>query len=130
MPAQANIFNLRGSHLHIRYSTGAQGSKATLVYHNAHANQTIKFDEQQLRRASTELGEEVTVTINQTPDLGSTTFTLLVPRVLLDINESIPIETISITTIHNFSIAPSLNHGVLDTYSVAHLHGSASLRTF
>jgi len=85
MPSQANVFNLHNAHLYISYSTGALGSKAELVYQDA--QQSLQFDEQKLRRMPTDLGEEVSVTIRQTPDAGSTTFTLMVPRVQLEVNQ-------------------------------------------
>jgi len=114
--------------LHISYSTGALGSKAALLYQDT--QQTLQFDEQQMRRVPTDLGEEVTVTIRQTVDLGSTTFTLIVPRVALDLSQHVLIETLGITALHRFSIAPALDHGQLDTYSVSKLRGSAAAQPF
>lgn len=128
MASQANVFNLHHANIHIAYATGALGSKVGLTYQDA--TQTLQFDEQQLRRVQTDLGEEVSVTLHLTPDAGSTTFTLVVPRVALDVNQHVHISSIGITALHRFSIAPQLLHGQLDTYSVATLHGTASAIPF
>jgi hypothetical protein len=63
--------------------------------------------------------------IFHTVDSGSTTFTLLVPRVNMHAGESIAIRTDGITALHRFSIAPVL-HGQLDFYTVHPLSGTAS----
>ena len=128
MSSQANVFSLHTSVLHISYSTGALGSKAELLYQDT--QQTLQFDEQHMRKVPTDLGEEVTVTIRQTVDLGSTTFTLIVPRVAVDLNQHVHIETIGITALHRFSLVPAMNKGQLDTYSVSKLRGSAAGQPF
>jgi hypothetical protein len=74
----------------------------------------------------TEIGTLVTVTIFKTIDSGSTSFTLIVPRVNLDQATSVPIFTEGITTLHRFSIVPALNHGQTELYTVVHLTGTAS----
>ena len=127
MSSQANVFNFSGHHLHISYSTGALGSRAGLTYQDAH--QTKQFNDQEMRRVSTDLGEEVTVTIHLTVDAGSTTFTLIVPRVALELNQHVHVETIGITALHRFPLVP-IKHGQLDSYSVVKLQGTASSQTF
>jgi len=84
MSSPANVFNFNSSHIHVSYATGALGSKAGLTYQDAH--QSLQFGEQDLRKVVTDLGEEVTVTLRLTVDVGSTTFTLLVPKVALELN--------------------------------------------
>jgi len=59
-----------------------------------------------------------------------TTFTLLVPRVQLEPNQSAPVDTLGITAIHRFSLVPALQHGQQDIYSVDRLHGTASAQPF
>jgi hypothetical protein len=127
MSSQANIFHFSSHHLHLSYSTGALGSKAGLTYQDAH--QTKQFNDQDIRRVSTDLGEEVTVTINLTVDVGSTTFTLIVPRVALELNQHVHVETLGITALHRFPLVP-IKHGQLDSYSVVKLRGTASSQTF
>jgi hypothetical protein len=128
MAAQANVFSLHGGLLQVAYSTGELGSKAGLSYHDG--SRQAEFTEDQLRQVSTDLGEEVSVTLLATPDLGSTTFTLIVPRVQLDLNQSADVDTVGMTAVHRFSIIPSLLHGQLDQYRVTRLRGTASLAPF
>ena len=127
MSSPANVFHFSSPHLNISYSTGALGSIAGLTYQDAH--QTKQFNEQELRRVSTDLGEEVTVTIVLTVDAGSTTFTLFVPKVALELNQHVHVETIGITALHRFPLLP-IKHGQLDSYNVVKLHGTASSQTF
>jgi len=128
MPTQANVIHLHDARIHVTYSTGALGSKVGLTYQDS--QQTLQFDETQLRRVQSDLGEEVSVTLRLTVDSGSTTFTLLVPRVQLEPNQSAPVDTLGITAIHRFSLVPALQHGQQDIYSVDRLHGTASAQPF
>jgi hypothetical protein len=76
-----------------------------------------------------DLGQVVSVTLVFTPDLGSTTFSLLVPRVQLagpSGVSSVPVSTDGITVHHRFSLVPALNHGQQDLYTVTRLQGTAS----
>lgn len=84
------------------------------------AQQSLWFDEQQLRRMLTLLGEEVSVTIHQAPDAGTTTFVLSVPRVQLDVNQRAHVDAIGVTAVHRFSLVPAMNRRE-GTYCVAEL---------
>jgi len=128
MPSEANVFLLSNAQLNISFATGALGSIAGLVYQDA--SQTLQFDEDQLRRVPTEFGELVTVTIRMTVDTGSTTFTLVVPKVEVPGEQVVPVETIGITTVHRFSPVPAFDLGQRETYSVATLRGTASAVPF
>ncbi|SJM90030.1 conserved hypothetical protein [Crenothrix polyspora] len=127
MPSPANVFNLNSSHIHVSYATGALGSKAGLTYHDAH--QTLQFNEQDIRKVTTDLGDELTVTLHRTEDVGSTTFTLIIPTVALEVNQHINVHTIGITSMHQRPFAP-VWHGQLDSYIVVKLHGTASSQPF
>ena len=128
MSSPANVFQFSSPHLNVSYSTGALGSKRVFTYQDD--QQTLQFNDQQLRSVSTDLGEEVSVTIRLTVDSGSTTFTLIVPRVTLELNQHVHVKTLGIKTLHRFSIVPVLNHGQLDSYSLVKLEGTASSLTF
>jgi hypothetical protein len=128
MSSPANVFNLHNPALHVSYSNGTLGSKVALRYQDAH--QTLQFDEANLRRVATDLGEEVSVTIRLTVDAGSTTFTLAVPRVQLDLNQHATIDTFGVTAVHHFSLVPALNHGQQDVYQLTKLRGSAAAVPF
>jgi hypothetical protein len=128
MASEANVFMLSNAQLNVSYATGALGSKAGLIYQDAF--QTLQFDAQQLRRVATEFGELVTVTIRMTVDMGSTTFTLVVPRVVVPEGQRVPVDTIGITTIHRFSPIPAFNVAQREAYTVADLRGTASAIPF
>jgi len=74
-----------------------------------------------------DLGTLVSVTIFLTIDSGSSTFTLLLPRVNLPAQpfSSAPVSTDGITTAHHFSLLPAFQHGQQDFYSVTPLNGTA-----
>jgi hypothetical protein len=128
MPSPANVYQVSNAQLHVSYATGGLGSKPGLVYQDAF--QTLQFDKPQLRIVATEFGQLVTVTLRKTVDTGSTTFTLVIPQVEVEGNQSIPIETLGITTIHRFSPIPAFNRGQRETYTVAELRGSAAAIPF
>lgn len=78
---------------------------------------------------ATNIGRLVTVTIRETLDTGSTSFTVFVPRVnlLVDGSPRAAIETEGITTTHRRSPVLALNRGQRDIYSVVPLVGTASI---
>jgi hypothetical protein len=77
----------------------------------------------------TNIGRIVTVTIRQTLDTGSTSFSVFIPRVnlLVDGSPRAAIETEGITTTHRLSPVQALNRGQRDVYSVVPLVGTASI---
>jgi hypothetical protein len=70
------------------------------------------------------------VTILQTIDNGSTSFSLLVPLVNLGLSNQAHVNTDGITTMHRFSVVPILNQGQIELYSVTKLSGSAEMVAF
>jgi hypothetical protein len=119
-----NLFRLHGHNMQITYSTSGFDGKPHLQYHDPF--QTLHFSGDQIRAVNTEIGTSVTVTTRKTTDSGSTTFTLMVPRVTLGTSEVTDIATIGITTIHRFSIVQEFNQGQLDSYDVTELRGTAA----
>jgi hypothetical protein len=119
-----NLYQLSGEGLQISYLMIAIDGKAHLIYQDP--NQMLHFSGEEIHRVETDLGAVVSVTIRRTVDMGSTTFTVLLPRVSLVGEQSIPIRTDGITTLHKFSVAPTLNHGQLEFYTITRLEGSAS----
>jgi hypothetical protein len=124
----ANLYQVEGYNLHVSYSTSSITGKPQFFYHDV--QQTLSFESDAIRSVDTEIGTLVTVTIFTTIDSGSTSFTLLVPRVNLDQATSVPIATEGITTLHRFSIIPALNHGQTELYTVVRLTGTASAVDF
>ncbi|HXM57214.1 MAG TPA: hypothetical protein VOB72_17575 [Candidatus Dormibacteraeota bacterium] len=123
-----NLFQVHGRHLHATYSTTSANGKPQFHYQDAHGSQSFEGDA--IRTVETEIGTLVTVTIVRTVDSGSTSFTLLVPRVNLGQDTSVPISTEGITTIHRFSIVPAFNHGQTEIYRVDPMRGTASAIQF
>lgn len=120
-----NMFTLAGGGLHVSYTTTGIDGQPHFTYQDTH--RTLSFRGNQIRViADTDVGTLVSVTLLMTVDSGSTTFTVLIPRVNMVGEQSVPIKTDGITTIHRFSIIPALNIGQRDTYTVTHLSGSAS----
>src|SRR5690242_15880349 len=117
-----NLYQLSGKHLNITYSTSGIDGKPHFSYQDL--QQTLNFTGDQIRSVETEIGTLVTVTIRMTVDTGGTSFSLLLPRVNIPGEQSVPVQTIGITTLHRFSVLPI--NGRLDFYTVTNLHGSAA----
>src|SRR3954453_2986207 len=118
-----NLYQVHNNQLHISYTTSGIDGKPHFHYQDA--SQSLSFSGDQIRSETTEIGTLVSVRIRMTVDSGSTSFSLLVPTVNLPANQSMTIHTIGITTVHRFSIAPVLNSGQTELYSVAVLTGTA-----
>jgi hypothetical protein len=77
-----------------------------------------------------DLGTSVSVTIHMMVDSGSTTFTMLLPRVNLPappaLPAAVPVTTDGVTTLHRFSTVLALEHGQQETYTVTPLQGTAA----
>jgi hypothetical protein len=71
----------------------------------------------------------VTVFLRRTVDTGSTTFTLVIPRVNLRFSHSAHIATLGVTAVHKFSIIGPPN-GQADFYHSHSLSGDAALVVF
>ncbi len=124
-----NIYQLRGGQIIVNYSTGDLGSLKSLEYQDA--LQTLKFKGDELRIVESEIGTLVTVTIRQTIDTGSTSFTLLLPIVNLSgVNTPTNITTFGITTLHPLSPILQFNQGQRELYSVTQLIGIAQAIPF
>lgn len=76
-----------------------------------------------------DVGMMVSVTLLLTVDSGSTTFTLILPRVNLPsppaLPIAVPVSTDAITTAHHFSVVPAFNNGQQEFYTVTALTGTA-----
>ena len=117
-----NLYQLSGKHLNITYSTNGIDGKPHFSYQDL--QQTLSFTGDQIRSVVTEIGTLVSVTIRMTVDTGGTTFSLLLPRVNIPGEQTVPVETVGITTLHRFSVLPI--NGQRDFYTVTRLQGSAS----
>lgn len=118
-----NQFQLSGHGLSIEYSTTGIDGQPHLSYHDHALNKS--FSGSEIRSDELALGTVVSVTLMLTIDAGSTTFSLLIPRINVNPNESVHVHTEGITTIHKLSIVQALNHGQRDVYTVRALRGTA-----
>jgi hypothetical protein len=119
-----DYYELSGDGITVSYYPSAAGGKAWLFYHDAQREETFSGD--QIRRLETpDLGTVVSVTLQITVDVGSTTFSLLIPQVkLVDrLGAFAFIRTDAITTAHRFGIVPL--PGQRDFYTVTPLAGVA-----
>jgi len=123
-----NLYQLQGGSLTITYSTSGIDGQAHFSYQNG--KQVLSFSGDQIRTVGTEVGTLVSVTVLRTIDSGSTTFTVLIPRVNLDSTLGAVIKTEGISTQHKFSMIPNLNLGQTDVYKFTALSGKASFVYF
>jgi hypothetical protein len=79
-----------------------------------------------IRQIDGDVGTLVSVTIAETTDTGSTTFSLLIPRMTLWNGQPAHIRTVGVVTLHRLTIDTPA-HGQLDTYQLHHLSGTASV---
>ncbi len=121
----ANMFNLSGGGVTVSYSASGIDGKPHMSYQDA--TRSLSFTGDEISKLEGDLASVVSVTIVRTVDAGSTSFSLLVPRVNLAAPfGSIAICSDGITTNHAFSVVPALNLGQRDFYSVTPMQGTAS----
>jgi hypothetical protein len=126
---EPNAYVLFGHGLSVTYTTTSLGGKPQFTYHSLPLTRTFNGDE--IKTEPSEfVGTLVSVMLALTPDAGSTTFTVLIPRVTLNDGEIVPVATNGITTQHRFSLIPATLHGQLDTYMVMPLNGTATFFHF
>ncbi len=118
-----NFFVITGAGIEITYSTSSIGGLPLLTYKDKQRTLTFRGDE--IGQLESEIGQQITVIIEQIPDLRTVTFTLVLPTINLDGSES-RFRTIGILTTHLTSIGGSdLVKGVLQTYRLKELKGTA-----
>jgi|1186.fasta_scaffold06563_2 hypothetical protein len=105
----ANLFQLSGDGLHISFPDTSLTGQRQFMYQDV--MQTLTFAGNEISVLDTDLGSWVGVTIRRTVDAGTTTFTLLNPRVNVTTGQSAYVHTIGITALHRFSLVPALNFG-------------------
>lgn len=118
-----NHYQLSGHHIHVTYSTTSLTGEPILSYMDAHQAKSFRGDE--IRAIACDLGTLVSVTLHMTVDVGSTTFSLFIPRMEIAQGTSATVRTYGVTTMHSMPFAPPAARGQLDTYTVKDLHGTA-----
>ena len=124
---QPTVWNLSNTATGLQVSYSVAGPQ--LHYHQGSVIQD--FTGKDIRVAEVpDLGTLVSVTIQMLVDSGSTTFTLLLPRVNLPappaLPAAVPVTTDGLTTLHRFSTVLALQHGQQEFYTVTPLQGTAS----
>ena len=123
--ATPTTFDVSSEGLHVTYTTAGPDGQPHLTFVSATRN--LSFVGDQIRTVvAPDLGTLVSVTIWRTIDTGSTSFTLIVPRVILaapDVEASV--EMVGITTRHRFGVVRRFNRGQLDSSSQVTLTGTA-----
>jgi hypothetical protein len=127
--ATPNRCELGGHGITVGYTTTGIDGKPHFQYHHGTVSKAyVGADE--IQTVETPLGTVVSVPIFVTVDSGSTSFSVLIPRVNMSPGEHVAIRTEAITTTHRFSLVPALDHGQLDGYTVTALHGTADIVDF
>jgi hypothetical protein len=132
VPSTPNQYHVSGGGLSVSYYPDGFGpvlqnhGRLVLTYQDAHRSQSFYSDDVRTVKVD-DLGLAASVTLVETVDTGSTTFSLLVPDVQLpDQQASVPIRTEGITTVHRAFVA-LLGHPQSETYTVTALHGTAAV---
>jgi hypothetical protein len=127
--AQANLFDLTGP-ITINYSRSSITGVPLLSYQDSQLN--LQFSATEIDRTATPIGELVTVTLENVVDAYVRTFTLLVPEIRLRHGDEAEFDTLGIeTTDRSGAFVPAPGPaGVLHTYRVHQMHGTAQLVNF
>jgi hypothetical protein len=121
-----NHYALAGDGIHITYSTTTFAGPPSFTYQDTSKTQT--FTGTQIESVVTEAGTLVSVPIFVSIDSGSTSFSVMIPRVDLGSSDSTNIATFGITALHRFGVPSPL--GQLDFYTTHQLQGTASSFVF
>ena len=129
-----NLWSLSGGGIHVRFWTFTLGpirqgdEPPHLTYHDSHL--TLSFHGNEIRSLDVpDLGTVVSVTIVLSVDTGSTTFTVLLPRVNIPAQgpfSPIPVSTEGITTLHAGPFGPPFGQAQEEFYTVTPLTGTAT----
>jgi hypothetical protein len=123
-----NLYRLSGGKVHVVYSPSGIGGKPSLLYQDA--SRTRRFSGNEIQVVVTGIGTLVTVVIAIRPDVGSTTFTLVLPHVNLGSGDRVAVKTIGITTVHDQPFVRTPPPGQTEHYGVTGLTGTARLVAF
>ncbi len=132
MSSVPNQYHVNGGGISVSYYPDGFGppvedrGSLLLVYQDAHRSQSYFSDEVRTVKVD-DLGMVVSVTLVESVDIGSTTFSLLVPDVQLPEQQtSVFIHTEGITTVHRVFVA-LIGHPQSETYTVTALDGTAAV---
>jgi hypothetical protein len=125
---RANLFELSGDDIQVTYSSSSFAGPPLFSYRDGSINR--QFSGEDIRSVQSEIGELLTVTLEQIPDLRTVTFTLILPVVtVLPASAGTHIQVPGITTTTQTTIAGPLL-GPEKTYSQVSLKGTAQVVVF
>ena len=119
---EANLFELVGKNTQITYSTSSISGQPLCHYRDAEHD--INASGSDIRVQASEIGQQVTVTVDVVPDLDTVTVTLLLPGINLSDNET-AFNTYAILTTHTTIAGPQGVTGALQSYNAIYLSGKA-----
>jgi len=123
---QANQYEFASPVVSVYYSPSSLGGEAQLRYRRGDAD-PLDFTGDEIRVERTEIGQLVSTTIQQIPDLKTVTMSLVIPDINLDNDMPSLFESrIIFTTNHTTIGGPDLVKGALQTYWSPNAIGQAS----
>jgi hypothetical protein len=132
VPSIPNQYHVYGGGISVAYYPDGFGplienrGSLIFIYQDAHRSQSFYSNEVRTVKVD-DLGIVVSVTLVESVDTGSTTFSLLVPDVQLpDQQTSVFIRTEGITTVHRVFVA-LIGHPQGETYTLTALDGTAAV---
>jgi hypothetical protein len=124
-----NQYELAGDGTQITYSTTGSDGKPTLSYTGPKGEHSFSGDD--IRTLDSELGTEVTVTLEDIADLHVMTLTVLVPEMWVAPNTGQEVRTIAIVTTKEEPITEKIGMpAARELYAVVSLDGEGRLVEF
>jgi hypothetical protein len=122
--SEPNLYELAGRKVQISYATTSFTGEPRLSYRSP--TQSLEFRGDEIRAIRTEIGQQITVTLREIPDLKTITLTLLIPDINLERGTGL-FKTKAIVTTHRTTIGgPALVQGPIQSYDTQDLFGRAS----
>lgn len=124
-----NLYELACANDLVTYSTSSIDGSPRFSFQDG--DRSFSASGPEIVTRPTDLGTEVTVTLDTIPDDRTVTLTLLIPGVNLGDGTEASIDTVLIETTNHTSIGgPHLVDGQLQTYRTTRLHGTARIVEF
>jgi hypothetical protein len=120
---QANLFELSRGAIHVTFSSTSISGKPLFSYRDRTISRSFIGDE--IRFQDTELGREITVTLDAIPDLRTVTFSLILPTVTVMPKSSGLLIKVPGITVTNPTTIIGPPPGPQKLYSVITLSGTA-----
>jgi hypothetical protein len=120
---QANLFELNDADIQVTYTSSSLDGSPLFSYRDANIN--CQFNGDEIRSVKTEIGEILTVTLEEILDFRTVTFTVILPAVtVLPMLAGTRIQVAGITTTTHTAIGGSIP-GPQKSYSQVNLKGVA-----